>query len=138
MDHSDSPISDHFTDVIQWMEDARRDGGRILVHCRQGISRSATITIAYLMSVLKIPYKLAHDVVRRLRPVINPNLGFVAALEAFQEQIGVDSTVPLESFKPRLEQYQLFSHLTDPDCPVDDSPCRSPKTAPPFASLGFS
>lgn len=31
--------------VCEWMEKARIEGGKILVHCRVGVSRSATVTV---------------------------------------------------------------------------------------------
>jgi len=38
-----------FYDAIQFMENARNQNGRVYVHCVQGISRSCTICIAYLI-----------------------------------------------------------------------------------------
>eukprot|EP01063_Lacrimia_lanifica_P009756 TRINITY_DN1663_c2_g1_i1.p2 TRINITY_DN1663_c2_g1~~TRINITY_DN1663_c2_g1_i1.p2 ORF type:complete len:249 (+),score=86.35 TRINITY_DN1663_c2_g1_i1:89-835(+) len=129
-DHSDAPIERYFDQVIQWLEKVRVAKGVALVHCRQGISRSATMTIAYLMHLVRCPYKLAHDVVRRQRPGINPNLGFVSALETFQERLSIDLEAPYSNYKEPLSDLHLFSPLTDnrnynspPGTP------RSPKTA---------
>ena len=33
--------------VCEWMEKAREQGGKILVHCRVGVSRSATVTVSH-------------------------------------------------------------------------------------------
>ncbi|KAJ9456235.1 putative rhodanese domain-containing dual specificity protein phosphatase [Diplonema papillatum] len=140
-DHSDSPIARHFNDVIKYLEEARSSGGVALVHCRQGISRSATVIIAYLMNLMRVPYKLAHDVVRRRRAVINPNLGFVTALEGFQEHLKIDATAPLPTHRSVLEKYELDSplcHEYPPGQTPPASPAKTPKTAPPFQSLGFS
>eukprot|EP01064_Diplonema_japonicum_P032541 TRINITY_DN6146_c2_g1_i1.p1 TRINITY_DN6146_c2_g1~~TRINITY_DN6146_c2_g1_i1.p1 ORF type:complete len:282 (+),score=32.36 TRINITY_DN6146_c2_g1_i1:363-1208(+) len=139
-DHSDSPISRYFDAALSYLDDARAANGVVLVHCRQGISRSATIIIAYLMRMLQIPYKLAKDLVWRRRPVINPNLGFVAALESYQEYLNIPSGIPLPEYKPLLLEHGLGSPLVEDDAPSspDSPPVTSPKTAPPFASLGFS
>jgi protein-tyrosine phosphatase len=51
----DSPIETIeaiFYDAIHFMLDAKAKGGRVFIHCVQGISRSATITISYLIFTL--------------------------------------------------------------------------------------
>lgn len=62
--------------VCEWMERAREEGGTILVHCRVGVSRSATVTIAYVMKHLQIPLVDAYLIVRsrRLNVLIQPNM----------------------------------------------------------------
>lgn len=46
-----------------------RKGG-VLIHCQAGMSRSATITAAYLMKVLGVGVDEALDMIRQVRPVI--------------------------------------------------------------------
>ena len=48
----DSPtanLAQHFTSCHNFIKNSLAKGGRILVHCMRGISRSATIVISYLM-----------------------------------------------------------------------------------------
>lgn len=56
-------------------------GKTILVNCYMGISRSATIVIAYLMKTYRIPFKEAYSFVLRKRPIIYPNKGFIRQLK---------------------------------------------------------
>jgi dual specificity MAP kinase phosphatase len=58
-------------------------GGKVLIHCYAGVSRSATITIAYLMQELGMPYSEAMKYVKSKRYFINPNDGFRRQLLAF-------------------------------------------------------
>jgi protein-tyrosine phosphatase len=63
----------------------------VYVHCQSGISRSATVVIAYIMKhhglSLMDSYKLVFDA----RPVINPNDGFFRALQDYAAaECGVD------------------------------------------------
>ena len=79
-----------------WQE-ALQDGGRVLVHCMQGVSRSAALVLAYLMAS---PRMKKHLVKGRLepseqaslramlawlqerRPIANPNLNFCKQVPA--------------------------------------------------------
>lgn len=58
------------------MKDAIHGGGCVLVHCFAGVSRSATIVIAYLMQEFGMGYTEATQYVRKQRYFINPNEGF--------------------------------------------------------------
>ncbi|KAI0034759.1 hypothetical protein K488DRAFT_44802 [Vararia minispora EC-137] len=62
--------------ICEWIEKARREGGQVLVHCRVGVSRSATVTIAYVMKHLNLPLVDAYLIVRsrRLSVLIQPNM----------------------------------------------------------------
>lgn len=42
-------ISQHFAETCEFIEQVREERGRVLVHCVAGVSRSVTITTAYLM-----------------------------------------------------------------------------------------
>jgi dual specificity MAP kinase phosphatase len=37
--------------ICEWIDEARRSGGKVLVHCRVGVSRSATVTVSILYAV---------------------------------------------------------------------------------------
>ncbi|KAI6125107.1 hypothetical protein EDD16DRAFT_1474800 [Pisolithus croceorrhizus] len=62
--------------ICAWIEKARQSGGQVLVHCRVGVSRSATVTIAYMMQHLKLSLVESYLVVRsrRLSVLIQPNM----------------------------------------------------------------
>ncbi|KAL1918033.1 uncharacterized protein VTP21DRAFT_3299 [Calcarisporiella thermophila] len=73
----------HYIDeCVEFIENARRQNGTVLVHCRVGVSRSATIVIAYVMYHLNLSLAQAYLYVRarRLNVIIQPNLKFMYEL----------------------------------------------------------
>ncbi|OBT77761.1 hypothetical protein VF21_03768 [Pseudogymnoascus sp. 05NY08] len=91
---NDDPIEDiliHLKDTCVWIKtslasapanvdgESRRQAG-VLVHCTQGISRSGSIVIAYLMRELSLNYTAALALARESRSLITPNQGFEAQL----------------------------------------------------------
>jgi protein-tyrosine phosphatase len=87
-DASSEDISVLFYKTLEWMQAAILHGGRVLVHCREGVSRSATMVIAYLMWSFQLPFKEAHDRIRRVRPICNPNPGFTYHLLELGNRLG--------------------------------------------------
>jgi protein-tyrosine phosphatase len=49
------PIKEHFPAACKFIEQAIKDQGRVLVHCAAGVSRSSTLTLAYLMQCKQMP-----------------------------------------------------------------------------------
>jgi hypothetical protein len=59
----------------------------VLVHCMHGASRSASVVISYLMRDRRLFLQEALEQVRRARPRVNPNSGFMQQLQAFETQL---------------------------------------------------
>ena len=80
----------HFTECLDFIKAALDAGGTVLVHCFAGVSRSATITIAYVMKHLNKSLPEALEFVRNKRPWICPNPGFMAQLRGFSNYLQRD------------------------------------------------
>lgn len=61
--------------------------GITLVHCRAGISRSASIVIAYLMKIRKWSLNRAMSYVKSRRRIIKPNPGFLLQLKSYESTL---------------------------------------------------
>lgn len=70
----------------------------VLVHCVAGVSRSATVVIAYLMKYKKLDLRSAFNFCNSLRPVVRPNNGFMQQLINYELQLfGKNSVVMVEA-----------------------------------------
>uniref|UniRef100_A0A672Y878 Dual specificity protein phosphatase 2 n=1 Tax=Sphaeramia orbicularis TaxID=375764 RepID=A0A672Y878_9TELE len=76
-----------FSTAIAFIDSVKHRGGRVLVHCQAGISRSATICLAYLMHTQRVRLDEAFDFVKRRRHVISPNLAFMGQLLQFETDV---------------------------------------------------
>ena len=86
-DETDTDLYPEFHKMISFIDKALKFGGRILVHCNLGASRSATTLIAYFMYTRKWTLETAHSFVRHRRPLIDPNPGFLKQLSKFEVNI---------------------------------------------------
>uniref|UniRef100_A0A914QFQ2 Protein-tyrosine-phosphatase n=1 Tax=Panagrolaimus davidi TaxID=227884 RepID=A0A914QFQ2_9BILA len=69
-------IKKHFIEAAAFIKKAKESGGKALVYCAAGISRSASICIMYLAIEENMTIKDAYIEIRKIRPIICPNLGF--------------------------------------------------------------
>ncbi|CAI9093048.1 OLC1v1028451C2 [Oldenlandia corymbosa var. corymbosa] len=86
----DSPSEDITSilyDVFDYFEEVREQGGRVFVHCCQGVSRSTSLVIAYLMWKQGQSFEDAFQHVKAARGVTNPNMGFACQLLQCQKRV---------------------------------------------------
>uniref|UniRef100_A0A6B2L519 Protein-serine/threonine phosphatase n=1 Tax=Arcella intermedia TaxID=1963864 RepID=A0A6B2L519_9EUKA len=80
-------ISQFFEEATDFIDEALSKGGAVLVHCAQGVSRSASIVIAYIIKSQKMTFKEALLFVQNLRPEVSPNPGFSSQLIKWEKAI---------------------------------------------------
>lgn len=87
----------HFTPAFEYLDYVKGSGGRVLVHCVVGKSRSATVVLAYLMTRHGMTLRQSFDHVRRTRDFIRPNDAFVMELLKLEADLyGGCNTLALE------------------------------------------
>ncbi|KAG1730817.1 uncharacterized protein EDB91DRAFT_1059141 [Suillus paluster] len=82
-DSANEDVLVHFLPSISFIQNELDKGRGVLVHCGAGISRSATIVAAYLMYSLQLDPASAVDMIRKVRPIVEPNEGFMEQLMVF-------------------------------------------------------
>lgn len=83
-DDEKEDISKYFSKVNKIINEAITRDKNVIVHCAGGISRSPTLVIAYLMIQNKWNYEEAFNFVKRKRPHIEPNIGFIRQLKELE------------------------------------------------------
>ncbi|KAF2010078.1 dual specificity protein phosphatase-like protein PPS1 [Aaosphaeria arxii CBS 175.79] len=96
-DNGVDPLWDDFGRCLKFIEDGKLEGGATLVHCRVGVSRSATICIAEVMNELGLSFPRAYCFVRarRLNVIIQPHLRFTYELLKWEEYQRLRRNEPL-------------------------------------------
>jgi len=61
--------------------------GGVLVHCNAGVSRSASIVLAFLMQHHSMSLPAALELLKKARPAVQPNAGFMAQLRRLEQRI---------------------------------------------------
>ena len=89
-DHVLENIECIFYECIKFIENVKEKGGRVLVHCIQGISRSVSIVIAYIIFTKKLSYDKAFNLVQTKREISSPNFGFSIQLQNFYSRLFED------------------------------------------------
>ncbi|CAH8580288.1 unnamed protein product [Schistosoma turkestanicum] len=77
----------HFDRVSDRIAAENRRGGKTLIHCMAGVSRSSTLILAYLVRHTNMSLADAYQHVRSIRPCIQPNPGFWRQLLEYEEKL---------------------------------------------------
>ncbi|XP_045475238.1 protein phosphatase Slingshot isoform X2 [Harmonia axyridis] len=83
-DDEKTDLLKHWDDTFKYITKARNAGSKVLVHCKMGVSRSASVVIAYAMKAYNWDFKTAWKHVKGKRTCIKPNTAFLAQLETYR------------------------------------------------------
>jgi protein phosphatase slingshot len=76
----DTQIETYFDEAFNFIENAQKG---VLVHCKEGRSRSVSIVVAYLMWKYDLPFSIAYTYVKKKHPIASPNRGFIKQLQHY-------------------------------------------------------
>ncbi|KAK0149415.1 Dual specificity protein phosphatase 5 [Merluccius polli] len=86
-DNHMADISSHFQEAIEFIDHVKQSGGKVLVHCEAGISRSPTICMAYIMRTQRLQLDEAFDIIKQRRALVSPNFSFMGQLLQFESEV---------------------------------------------------
>lgn len=93
-------ISRHFAEVVGIIKNGFKFGG-VLVHCKAGISRSASFVVAYMIKEIRMSVVGALEYIGRTRHV-SPNPCFMRQLMHLEM-----TTLGTNSFAPKIDDYTI-------------------------------
>ncbi|XP_019749690.1 dual specificity protein phosphatase 8 isoform X2 [Hippocampus comes] len=107
------PVNDNYCEkLLPWLDKtnefidkAKVSNCRVIVHCLAGISRSATIAIAYIMKTMGLSSDDAYRFVKDRRPSISPNFNFLGQLLEFEKGLRLLQALTSSSDDQSLEDH---------------------------------
>lgn len=84
-DNSFNNISRYFGPTSNFIQTAKAQNGKVLVHCWQGQSRSVSIIVAHLIKADRLRYQEAIQLVRKTRKQADPIHHFVQELKQYEK-----------------------------------------------------
>ncbi|XP_076843238.1 protein phosphatase Slingshot homolog 1 isoform X1 [Brachyhypopomus gauderio] len=99
----------HWNDTYNFIVRAKRNQSKCLVHCKMGVSRSASTVIAYAMKEYNWSLEKAYNFVKQRRSITRPNDSFMRQLAEYE---GI-----LDASKQRHNRlWRPDSSCDHPDC----------------------
>jgi atypical dual specificity phosphatase len=86
-DSSEEKIDNILASCVDFIEQAIEVGGKILIHCYQGKSRSVAICCAYLMVKYQLTMEHTLSLIRTVRPMAQPNRNFCNQLKLLEQSL---------------------------------------------------
>ena len=84
-DYEGFELFNYFEKANDFISKCKANGGHLLVHCKYGISRSASFVIAYLIKNMRYTTDYALKFIQEKRKQIRPNEGFLEQLYKYEK-----------------------------------------------------
>ncbi|RZB54403.1 protein phosphatase Slingshot, partial [Asbolus verrucosus] len=120
-DDEKTDLLKYWDDTFKYITNAKLNGSKVLVHCKMGVSRSASVVIAYAMKAYNWDFHTAMHHVKEKRTCIKPNTSFLSQLETYQ---GI-----LDAMKNK-EKLQRSKSETNLKSPSNDGTNKTDKILP--------
>ncbi|KAM0738295.1 hypothetical protein ACQRIT_006032 [Beauveria bassiana] len=128
---------DHNTDIApdlmqlcETIHGYTKQGNKVLIHCQQGASRSASLIIAYgLYLNPELSVNDAYYAAQAKSRWISPNMKLMYSLQDFQKELSKKKSAPSSAFRPRTGRSPNKHRLTLSADAIDVSP-KEPLSAP--------
>ncbi|XP_074868894.1 protein phosphatase Slingshot homolog 1 isoform X2 [Carettochelys insculpta] len=83
-DEETTDLLAHWNEAYHFINKAKKNHSKCLVHCKMGVSRSASTVIAYAMKEFGWSLEKAYNYVKQKRSIARPNAGFMKQLLEYE------------------------------------------------------
>ncbi|XP_053135981.1 protein phosphatase Slingshot homolog 1 isoform X2 [Hemicordylus capensis] len=147
-DEETTDLLAHWNEAYHFINKAKKNRSKCLVHCKMGVSRSASTVIAYAMKEFDWSLEKAYNYVKQKRSIARPNAGFMRQLLEYEGILDASKQRHNKLWKQQSED-SLPQSLDGPGGPsgfllggleVDLDPACQPPCADPRAppeAVGF-
>ncbi|XP_071766478.1 protein phosphatase Slingshot homolog 1 [Centroberyx gerrardi] len=117
----------HWNDTYNFIVKAKKSHSKCLVHCKMGVSRSASTVIAYAMKEYGWTLEKAYNFVKQKRSIAQPNAGFMRQLAEYEGILDASKQRHNKLWRPETdeegsEDLQASGRCTGLDVPGEETP----------------
>ncbi|KAJ6656629.1 hypothetical protein lerEdw1_003516, partial [Lerista edwardsae] len=135
-DEEKTDLLAHWNEAYHFINKAKKNRSKCLVHCKMGVSRSASTVIAYAMKEFGWSLEKAYGYVKQKRSIARPNAGFMRQLLEYEGILDASKQRHNKLWRQQ-SQDSLPASADGPGGPSDflleslevdlDPPCQSPR-----------
>jgi len=103
-DYGDTDLRKVLPACFNFIEKARENHGKVLVHCRSGQNRSTTVVVAYLTFVHGLTLRESWHLVSQRRPIVTITEQYWRQLESLEKQLKNVSTFSVDEIKREIQE----------------------------------
>jgi dual specificity MAP kinase phosphatase len=109
-DSKNVQLNIYFDKVFNFINEDKNK--KILIHCRQGKSRSASFVISYLMYHYNMNLITAYNYVKKIRNIIQPNIHFMNQLINYEKELFDNNSLTIWDYMNKTkEEYDNFMNM---------------------------
>ncbi|XP_051552618.1 protein phosphatase Slingshot homolog 1-like isoform X1 [Myxocyprinus asiaticus] len=97
----------HWNETYNFIVKAKKNNSKCLVHCKMGVSRSASTVIAYAMKEYGWSLEKAHNFVKQKRSIAQPNPSFMRQLAEYEGILDASKQRHNKLWQPDGDEYSL-------------------------------
>ncbi|CDQ66362.1 unnamed protein product [Oncorhynchus mykiss] len=110
-DEETTDLLAHWNETYNFIVKAKKNHSKCLVHCKMGVSRSASTVIAYAMKEYGWSLEKAYNFVKQKRSITRPNVGFMRQLAEYEGILDASKQRHNKLWRP---------DRPDPDCDLPE------------------